>query len=246
VPVRVRVPVAVRVGGATVDNGSRSKTYTWLLELQPYLDGEAVFRAADAALETAPGYQTPPHEHLAHVVKTYACPADPLAQSARSDGRFTAAYSSYAGVLGDRTGGTLRRGVMAGQSLERGYRPADIRDGLSQTLFAGEGPAFGRSLGGAWYTSDLPFDLIWTTFPWRHNVVMPVRDGSNPSCRGPMRFGPGRADNPCDSLHFWSHHGGGGHFALADGSVRWFSYTSADLLPALATIAGGEVSVFPD
>ncbi|MBY0229775.1 MAG: DUF1559 domain-containing protein, partial [Gemmataceae bacterium] len=40
-------------------------------------------------------------------------------------------------------------------------------------------------------------------------------------------------------FRFWSPHPGGAHFAFADGGVRFLSY-SADLLPALASRAGGE------
>jgi prepilin-type processing-associated H-X9-DG protein len=43
-------------------------------------------------------------------------------------------------------------------------------------------------------------------------------------------------------FHFWSPHPGGANFVLADGSVRFVSYSADPLMPALASRAGGEVS----
>jgi prepilin-type processing-associated H-X9-DG protein len=47
-------------------------------------------------------------------------------------------------------------------------------------------------------------------------------------------------------FHFWSLHPGGANFAFCDGSVRFLPYSANDILPALATRAGGEVAVLPD
>lgn len=63
---------------------------------------------------------------------------------------------------------------------------------------------------------------------------------------GPYGYAPGRFDNPCDTFHFWSPHPGGAHFAFADGSVRFLRYSADDILPALATRAGGEAVAAPD
>jgi prepilin-type processing-associated H-X9-DG protein len=50
----------------------------------------------------------------------------------------------------------------------------------------------------------------------------------------------------CDALHFWSLHSGGANFAFADGSVRFLRYSADDVMPALATRAGGEVVAIPE
>lgn len=52
---------------------------------------------------------------------------------------------------------------------------------------------------------------------------------------------PGRADNHCDVIYFWSLHRGGANFTFADGSVRFLTYGASSVLPALATRAGGEL-----
>ena len=57
---------------------------------------------------------------------------------------------------------------------------------------------------------------------------------------------PGRTNAPCQEYHFWSLHFGGANFAFADGSVRFLHYSANDILPALATRAGGETVQIPD
>ena len=60
------------------------------------------------------------------------------------------------------------------------------------------------------------------------------------SCRSVNKFEPGKLDQPCDTLHFWSLHSGGGNFLWCDGSVKFIAYQSASILAKLSTIAGGE------
>jgi hypothetical protein len=61
----------------------------------------------------------------------------------------------------------------------------------------------------------------------------------------PFSFRPGHADFQCSSLHYWSHHPGGAQFVLADGSLKFLPYESAEVLPALASRHGGEVFELP-
>jgi hypothetical protein len=55
-------------------------------------------------------------------------------------------------------------------------------------------------------------------------------------------FQPGNANDPCDVVHFWSAHTGGGNFLNADGSVRFYDYGMNSVLPQLSTRNGGEVA----
>jgi prepilin-type processing-associated H-X9-DG protein len=59
-------------------------------------------------------------------------------------------------------------------------------------------------------------------------------------------FRPSRFDDPCGMFHFWSPHPGGANFAFCDGSVRFLAYSANDVLPALATRAGGEPVAVPE
>ena len=62
---------------------------------------------------------------------------------------------------------------------------------------------------------------------------------------GPYHYQAGQIDNQCDVFHFWSLHSGGANFAFGDGSVRFLTYSSDAILPALATRSGGEVTELP-
>ena len=74
--------------------------------------------------------------------------------------------------------------------------------------------------------------------------LLPIVSGS--VCGpGAYSFSPSRFSDPCGMFHFWSAHPGGANFALADGSVRFFRYGAAPLMPALASRAGGEVVEMP-
>jgi prepilin-type processing-associated H-X9-DG protein len=80
----------------------------------------------------------------------------------------------------------------------------------------------------------------------REPNLQPIMTGSvcGPG-KYPFRGAKGLHD-PCGMFHFWSPHSGGANFALADGSVRFLSYSADSVMPALATRAGGEVVAVPE
>ena len=53
-------------------------------------------------------------------------------------------------------------------------------------------------------------------------------------------FQLGNLKDACSLNHLWSFHPGGASFAFADGSVRFISYSSSQILLPLSTRAGGE------
>ena len=63
---------------------------------------------------------------------------------------------------------------------------------------------------------------------------------------GPYHFEMAAESDHCGVFRYWSRHPGGTPFALADGSVRFVTYSADGVLPALATRAGGEVASVPD
>ena len=75
---------------------------------------------------------------------------------------------------------------------------------------------------------------------------MPKRAGDDECRMAGTRFGPARAENPCDRYHLWSLHPGGANWLFADGSVRHPAYSARDTIPALATRAGGEAVALPE
>jgi prepilin-type N-terminal cleavage/methylation domain-containing protein/prepilin-type processing-associated H-X9-DG protein len=122
----------------------------------------------------------------------------------------------------------------------------DVSDGASNTVMVGERPPSGffQNLVGA----DFMHGLLWgeSGDTSMFAVEMPSAPSFNYNystvgCPGRSFFSPGYLTNTCDGTHFWSFHPGGGNWLLCDGSVRFMAYTAGtDLIPAMASIAGGE------
>ncbi len=148
------------------------------------------------------------------------------------------AFTSYLGVAG-RDAATTRDGLLFQDSLTR---LTDVPDGTSNTLLIGERPPSHDFQFGWWYAGvgqqlTGSADLLLGV---REPNLQPIVSGS--TC-GPGRYPFSAAssfNDPCGMFHFWSPHSGGANFAFADGSVQFIRYTANDIMPALATRAGGE------
>jgi len=167
------------------------------------------------------------------------CPSDPLGGSAWPDTSIGIhRLGNYVGVGGDEVP-VLSEGRCVGPSgpfpaRRRGIlwynsnvRMADITDGTSNTFCVGE-KGINNDLNYGW------------------DLCAGVEGDGWLSCGNP--FGPGDpANNAAQGYihdsHFWSHHAGGSHFLIGDGSVRFLNYSiNFDTYKALATRAGGEVA----
>ncbi len=220
----------------------------WMVTLLPYIEQDDLHRRTVEASRLDPDrFNDPPHIGLKTVIRTYICPADGRLTSPITDDQgYTAAYSSYMGVMGGVIKLPLKDGDQWGVICGlRGVRLTDITDGTSQTAAVGERTPAGRLFVGSWYNPGILF-LAWDFDGYERATSMgALKSYDEGRCRGPFPFGPGRIENPCDSNHFWSLHPGGANFLFADGSVRFLSYSAAAILPALATRAGGEVVDIP-
>jgi prepilin-type N-terminal cleavage/methylation domain-containing protein/prepilin-type processing-associated H-X9-DG protein len=126
----------------------------------------------------------------------------------------------------------------------QGSKITDVTDGTSNTVMFGERPPCPDGSYEAWM-NDVGSDIgvaqtsiyTWTTEGGSSRSPM-----GNPCPPGPYYFAPpNQPPNFCDSNHFWSFHSGGANFAFGDGSVRFMSYDTNQVLLKLATRAGGEV-----
>ena len=174
-------------------------------------------------------------------VRAFACPADGRAAAATQVANgVPVAVTSYLGNGGRNH--IQKDGVLYTDSRTR---HADITDGLSNTLMIGERPPAGDFRVGWWYRG-------WGLYEdGTGETVLGVRErnftSDYRSCPpGPYSFADDKTANPCAVFHFWSLHGGGAHWALCDGSVRFVRYAAADTLTALSTRAGGDVAVLPE
>ncbi|HEY1376937.1 MAG TPA: DUF1559 domain-containing protein [Gemmataceae bacterium] len=228
--------------GCSYRNGADPQPHmSWLTRLLPYVEHEVLWREAVQAFEREKFFERPPHlPILGRVMPLFVCPADDRSQSAWDYPSFRVAFTDYLGVEGSslsRSDGVLY--------VDSSVRFADVSDGASGTLMAGERPPSVDHDLGWWYAGwgQLKTGSAEMTLGVRELRAHP-RYWRCPG--GPYAFEPVEVNNPCDVFQFWSFHRGGAHFLFCDGSVRFLTYPADPILPALATRSGGEPVTIPD
>jgi prepilin-type processing-associated H-X9-DG protein/prepilin-type N-terminal cleavage/methylation domain-containing protein len=218
---------------------------SWRARILPFIGQEALWQqvVADYAYmppdaQGVPWYDDPPQVGFFAVVPTFACPADSRTSQPTTFEGVPVLYTSYAGVNGVNF--STLDGILFYNSR---VRIADITDGTSNTIMVGERPnawSWYADTGQGFYSGSPPMDIgareVNGYPPWETDWS----DGPYNCLYGPYHFKPGRMDNGCDQLHFWSLHAGGANFLFADGAVRFLSYSADAILPALATRNGQE------
>jgi prepilin-type processing-associated H-X9-DG protein len=162
----------------------------------------------------------------------------------------TGAFTAYQGVNG--TSHLARDGMLNSVTnttgrCPPGVRMASVTDGTSNTLLAGERPPSESLLWGWWFadagvSNNGDAGIVLGTREINEQISGQATDQC---ARGPYKFVAGDVRNECDAFHFWSLHSGGANFLFIDGSVHFLGYSADNLLPALATRAGGEVVALP-
>lgn len=228
--------------------GTRRFTFTeprpwanWHLVILPHLDQQplAALSAGPSAGVVRPGQDV--------VVPVFGCPADDRPRTAwrlpERGPNFAIALTSYLGNAG--TDLRRRDGMLYYDSRSTLLAATD---GTSSTLLVGERPPSADLVYGWWQygIGQGGTGSLDATLGARERNATAYSSPYSPCRPGPHHFTPGRLDNLCDAFHFWSLHPGGANFAFCDGSVRFLPYSARDLLPALATRAGGEVVALPD
>jgi prepilin-type processing-associated H-X9-DG protein len=215
---------------------NRQAGVSWQTAILPFIDQATLWDMAWEALGDDPRTgETPLHRFVAEqVIPSFLCPTERYQIGWNPASKQRWGVTSYLGVAG--TNKWALDGVF-GWNLT--VHLVDITDGTSNTIMIGERPAGPDGLYAAWYAG-------WGNRAYGTNFMLDAGYGywspTETSCRqGSTVFRPGELDNLCDVNHFWSLHAGGANFAFADGTVRFIPYTSAEILPALATRAGGEV-----
>jgi prepilin-type N-terminal cleavage/methylation domain-containing protein len=178
-------PAGIRLKKKRADPNHLS---SWLTQLLPYLEQQQLWTATQAAYQKSRSpFKNPPHMGLATVVPVFTCPADARAsqtQIAQRE-RYTVALTSYLGVQGKDL--TTKDGVLFRNSR---VRIADITDGTSNTLFAGERPPSTDFQYGWWYAGvgqryTGSADMILGV---QERNVLPIKPGS--CAPGVYSFGP--------------------------------------------------------
>ena len=225
---------------AGTDPGTSATPYRgWLVSLLPFLEETATANLVAAEYRASPDpFDMATHPTFSTPIALFACPEDARASIAQPVPRYRmiAGLSSYLGSSGRDA--TAQDGVLYAGSATRF---ADVLDGVSKTLLAGERPPSPKFDLGWWYAGM----GVGVDGALDHTVGTASTD-RNPfgGCGDPVYpFQPGRLKDECSANHFWSlHPGGGGHFAFLDGAVRFFTYDAAAVLVDLSTRAGGETT----
>lgn len=149
------------------------------------------------------------------------------------------ALTSYLGVSGRDY--KTKDGLLFQDSA---VRFGDVTDGLSNTLLLGERPPSADQQLGWWYAGNgqVGTGSAEMILGVREHNLLPVVSGSVCGPGAWPYIAASGVSDPCGTFHYWSLHPGGANFALADGSVRFLSYSANDVLPALASRAGGGVA----
>jgi prepilin-type N-terminal cleavage/methylation domain-containing protein/prepilin-type processing-associated H-X9-DG protein len=225
--------------GVSYHDGTDPQPFlSWNSRILPFLEQQVLWERTQQAFAKDKSFlHNPPHTNRTVVMPLFSCPADPRTLSVEqlADGQ-RVTFTDYLGVEGT----TLFRGDGV-LFVDSHVRLTDIADGASNTLCVGERPPSADGIFGWWYAGE------GQNKTGSGDMVLGVREYntgqySRDCPLGPYSFGPGRPQNQCDAFHFWSLHIGGAHFLFADGSVHFLSYSSASVLPALATRGGGEPS----
>lgn len=214
---------------------------SWHGRILPFLEQEALWRQLQLGFKEDPRFWIePPHQGIKTVLPVLLCPANLQDHHLVYPENVDVAFTTYLGVEGLNS--AMRDGILFFDSR---VRLSDITDGTSTTLVAGERPPSPDFRFGWWYAGvgqalDGSADMILGVEEHKYTFRAPT------CMEGPYRFSPGSLENMCDTFHYWSLHIGGANFLFADGSVRFLPYTAVDLMPALASRAGGELTNLAD
>ena len=229
---------------AFADAAGKYQYVSWMARILAYVEQDTTWNEIEAMELTGNTYpwDNTDYPALARTMSIYTCPADPRGpQAVNTAFGLTIAFTWFLGNSG--TTSTAHNGILF---VNGAVRKLDITDGLSNTLLVGERPPSADLYFGWWFagwgqSGDGSCDVVLGTS--EPNTYYP---GACPP--GPYTFHQGNVTDQCDQFHYWSYHGDGSNFLMADGSVRFIGYGAGaamsggtSLLDKLATRAGGEI-----
>jgi prepilin-type N-terminal cleavage/methylation domain-containing protein/prepilin-type processing-associated H-X9-DG protein len=236
--------------------------FSLFVNMLPFLDQQPLYNHWNFSdpLSNADG----PTANTSVILGSLLCPSDVIPTNPVSSGSRWYAIASYGGNGGSRShppANLSSDGVFhATGPAAPGYsqvKPADITDGLSNTLFFGErnhlDPNYDSFSTAGWTTEPM-----WQWGWWAATGGNFGLSDVTMSTFAPVNYklGFGFVNRPPDAstqagfsaydalrvCSFGSQHPGGANFAMTDGSVRYLKdTTAAAALHALGTRAGGEV-----
>jgi len=209
----------------------------WSTRILPYIEQGNLAKPLEGASSATFGAAW--NQLFTAKLKIMICPSDTLATGAQASG---AAVTTYLGVTGNNESGgsDASNGIFAPwfwyqYTGKKTVKMTSITDGTSNTVMVGERPP----------SSDLYWG--WFAYSDSDNILAhPNRETYTVSgCSGNEVFRNDLPNNTKASCHYRSMHTGGGNWLLADGSVRFVTYSQAATITQMASMNGGEVVSLP-
>ncbi len=245
---------------------------SWMANILPFAEQDALFRLLPLNPKNAfmaQQHGVPDNDSPKTLVPIFLCPSDPRGYQlyAGSTVYPASSFTSYAAVGGIDSwtdNWPNSDGIIHWRSKTT---IVDVADGSSNTLMVGERPwsdtantygwwgslsTYGSFISGTWEYDTIqfmansresagPFAVSDTGTPCPYAPFYPGIPSYIPG-RNENLYGPGRASNPCDFNHFWSHHNSGANFVFGDGSVRFIVYTAKPVMNIISSRKSGDVA----
>ncbi len=217
------LPSGVTNPGGPIRNEPIGQHVSWIVQILPQMEQQSLYRHFDQA---AGAYAEVNKKTLAANLPTILCPSSPEGRTYGD--RESVGVSHYAGCHNDSESpiDSENNGVLF---LNSRLRYSEIQDGSSQTILLGEMFPGKGNLG------------------WASGTRATLRNTGTFTSAPSLSLGKSELvkEQPLGSLSvggFGSYHTGGANFALADGAVRFLSYSIEEgLLKQLGNRADGEL-----
>jgi len=242
-------------GGVLPDGDPKDGPFwSWAMRIAPFIELSSFSDAVD--LSAWPWWYPMPDgsDAAAYKSPTFICPTGIRELNEWTNGEHISSLTSYLAVSGrnqfKEAGG--QDGMIY---VNSGVKMAEITDGTSNTFLIGERPPSNNLLYGWQWAGAGDRPSFGAT-----DVVLGVLERPSTPDAAPDFFREGMLDDPQDlhRYHFWSLHPGGANWAMADGSVRFLTYSAGGpqdtsggpytptVIEALATRAGEEIADVSD
>jgi prepilin-type processing-associated H-X9-DG protein/prepilin-type N-terminal cleavage/methylation domain-containing protein len=221
---------------AGTELSSDSRYLSFGVRILPFLEQNNIYEVAQASLRRSSDVFSPTDHPLLQMANpSFTCPQDSRVNEtalAVNTGKLVGLLS-YLGSNG--TNHIQQNGVLFGGSK---ISLRHITDGTSNTLLLGERPPSAGNDYGWWYAGVGNGDgTLDHTLGSKETIFSRFLTAT---CE-PNHFRLGSLTNECSTSHFWSLHPGGANFAFCDGSIRFLSYGSSEVIPLLSSRNGHEV-----